>query len=177
MAVDGDNSRFEVVEEFARLGPAGEDGKAGTDDDIEDPLAGITPDFPRRDDSYYQRIDEKLTKRGAVGEKWQVRWYETEKIFARLDGGRFPEAVEILIPLLAESVRNPTANVEGDQVLQQNQDIPDRIDAALGVIYRARTGTMAGVSEFVQACNTYARYGAAGPDDKMGTEDDLELPL
>jgi len=173
----GEAERAAAFEEFIRFGPEGADGEAGTADDLADPLAGVAPHFPERGGAYYAEIDATMDARAAIGEEWQARWYETEKVFARLDGGRFDEALSILVPLLAESVKYPAANVDGDWELQRNQDIMDRIDAALGVIYRARTGTTAGVARFISACRQYALYGPAGADDAMGTEDDLAPPI
>lgn len=176
-ALDGESERAAAFEKFARFGTAGEDGEAGTADDLSDPLAGVAPQFPREEDAYYAEVDATMDARARIGQEWQARWYETEKVFARLDGGLFDEALSILVPVLAESVKHPAANIDGDWELQRNQDIMDRIDAALGVIHRSRTGTAAGVGRFVSACKEYVLYGPAGADDTMGTEDDLEPPI
>jgi len=176
-ALDGDGERAAAFEKFVRFGTAGEDGEAGTADDLRDPLAGIAPQFPQKEDAYYAEVDSTMNARAEIGEEWQARWYETEKVFARLNGGRFDEALSILVPVLAESVKYPAANMDGDWELQRNQDIMDRIDAALGVIHRSRTGTAAGLGRFVSACKEYVLYGPAGADDTMGTEDDLDPPI
>ena len=176
-AADGDGDRAAAFERFVRFGPAGEDQEAETADDLSDPLAGVAPQFPKQPDAYYAEVDATMDARGRVAEEWQARWYETEKVFRRLDGGLFDEALAILVPVLAKSVKHPAANVDGDWELQRNQDIMDRIDAALGVIHRSRTGTTAGVGRFVSACKEYVLYGPAGADDTMGTEDDLEPPI
>lgn len=176
-ALDGDRTRAEAFAVFVRLGPAGPDSKLGTGDDLTDPLADVSLQAPTRQPAYYQALDRTLDARAAVGEDWQARWYETEKIFARLDGARIDDALELTVSLLAVSVKLPAANVDGNWELQRNQDILDRINAALGAAYRAKNGTVAGLDEFVAACGKYARYGPAGQDGRMGTDDDLAVPL
>lgn len=176
-AIDGNRTRAEAFAVFVRLGPAGPDLKLGTDDDLTNPLADVSLQTPARQPGYYEALDRTLDARASVGEDWQVRWYETEKVFARLDGGRIDDALGLAVPLLAVSVKLPAGNVDGDWELQRNQDILDRINAALGAAYRAKHGTVAGLDEFVAACGVYARYGPAGKDGRMGTDDDIAVPL
>lgn len=176
-ALDANDTRANAFEEFARLGPAGPDKQKGTPDDLDNPIADVAPQAPPRDEAYYREVDRTMDARSAISEEWQTRWYETEKIFARLDGGAFDEALRLAAAALAESIKHPHGNVDGDWELQRNQDIIDRIDVSLGVVYRARSGTVAGMFEFIESCKEFALYGPAGKDDRMGTADDLAVPI
>lgn len=176
-AADGNDTRAQAFEEFARLGPAGADGQGGTADDLENPIADVSVAVLERGGDFYTEFDRTIDARKVLGEDWQARWYETEKAFSRLDGGRFDEALGLLVKSLAEAVKFPAANTDENWQLQRNQDILDRILAGLGVVYRARTGTVAGASAFVKACLDYVRLGPAGEDKRMGTDDDLKAPI
>jgi len=177
IAVDGDRESAKAFEQFVQFGPVGADGRTPTSDDLTNPLADVEPYFPKRTLEDYARIDESISARAAMGAAWQGRWYETERIFARLDGGDFEAAATQVAPLLAQSAKYPADNIDGEWQLQRNQDILDRIAAALGVIYRASHGTTNGVDGFVHSCFKYARYGPAGKDKTLGTGDDLKPPL
>ncbi len=173
----GNADRAAAFERFARSGPADISDPPDTTGHAADPLADVVAHFPERSDDYYAQLDAAVDARAAVSERWQGRWYETDKVFARLNGGRMDEALVILVPLLAESVRYIDRQSDDGATPQQNQDIMDRIEIALSVIYRSRTGTAAGVDSFIAACKAYALYGPAGPDGRMGTADDLRPPL
>jgi hypothetical protein len=176
-AVDGNDVRAKAFGEFARLGPAGADGQAGTADDLLDPLKDVKVTVLKKDRAYYDDYDKAIDARAAVSGTWETRWYDTEKAYARLDGGEFDEAFGMLAGYLADSIKYPAANSEDDDELQHNQNILDRITSGLGVAYRAKTGTMCGAKDFIQACVKYARFGPAGEDGWMETPDDLRPPM
>jgi hypothetical protein len=176
-ALDGNDARAKQFEEYAKLGPAGPDGKRGTADDLKDPVKDVAlTDFTKPKEFYIQ-YDRTIDDRAAVSATWEKAWYETEKAYARLDGGDFDGAVDILIATLSNEVSVPYAKDDENWDLQKIQDIIDRIQAGLGVVYRGKTGTIAGVDAFIQACMDYAKYGPAGKDGRMGTADDLNPPM
>lgn len=177
VSLDGNDERARAFGKFARFGPAGIDGQAGTNDDLTNPLVNVSPQFPQSGLTEYANIDATMDTRTALGGEWQAHWYETQKAFGRLNGGDLEEALSILVPLLLDSAKYPAGNSEENWELQSNQDILDRINAGLGVIYRAKYGTVFGVDDFRQKCLDYARYGPPGLDDRMGTEDDLAAPI
>jgi hypothetical protein len=177
VALDSNDERAKAFALFARLGPAGEDGQLGTGDDLVDPISSVKALFRVEGVPDPVGVEAEIAARQEGAEEWQVRWYETEKAFAMLDRGDFDGALDVVVPCLAISIKYPAARVDGNWELQRNQDILDRIIAGLGVIYRSRNGTIAGVERFTGRCLDYARFGPVGKDDKMGTEDDIEPPV
>jgi hypothetical protein len=177
VAADGNDTRAKQFGEYGKLGPAGPDGKAGTADDLKDPLKAVSHAEFAKPKEFYADYDKTIDDRAAVSATWEKAWYETEKAYARLDGGDFDGAANILVATLSEEIKVPYGKDDENWDLQKIQDIIDRIQAGLGVVYRGRLGTTAGVNEFIQSCMDYAKYGMAGKDGKMGTADDLKPPM
>lgn len=181
IALHGDGVSASAFEEYARLGPWGEDGKPGTEDDIKSPIDDIPVLYPHqeRNEDWYKSLDRSLSDRAAMHEFSQdlITWYDTGKAFARLEGGRVEEAMEILVAILGDVAGRPAAHDTDNLELLVNQDILDRVTVGLSVAYRTVNGTIAGMDAYIDSCRNYAKYGSTGPDNRIGTEDDLAVPL
>jgi len=176
-AVDGHPARANEFEQYALYGPAGPDGAAGTEDDVEDPLAQVSPEPIVPDGDHLKEYDAVIDRRAAVTDGWDRDWYETQKAFERLNCAAFTDAAGLLVEVLAEQVQRPHAPEEENWELKRVQQIIDRAQAGLGVVYRAREGTAAGLEEFRKTCLDYVVYGPPGKDQEIGTEDDLAPPI
>ena len=181
LAADGNDVRAKAFERFVRVGRAGVDGKLGTADDLPDPIPSAAGESKEEREAFYKPLDAGVDLCATVGaaKPWPMTdpeqsWYQTEKVFVRLDAADFDGAWEVLVPILAEAVRRPAGDVDGQKVMQRNQGVVDRLAAALSVIARARGASIAGAREFVTNCLDYAKHNP-GPDGVLGTQDDLEL--
>jgi len=176
VALDGNDKRAGVFERYATYGPDGIDGKSGTADDLSDPLRGVRLTLFKRDAAFYRQFDETIVRRAELCSRWERAWYDTERAYARLEGAEFETARATLMETL-KSMSWLAHEQSGDWELQKIQDIVDRTTVGLGVVYRAKTGTVAGLDAFITNCVDYAKYGQAGTDGVEGTADDLEAPI
>ncbi len=176
-ALDGDSSRADAFPLFAEFGPAGPDATVGTSDDLENPLPGLVLLSVSPDEPTIEEVDAALDARMTLAEDSQRRWYLSAKAIARINRGDFNSGITMAASCLAEAIKHPAGNVDGQPEFQRNQDILDRVTAALSAGYRARTATYAGAEKFIDSCMEYVRLGPAGKDGWMETDDDLEAPL
>jgi len=150
-AMDGSLYRANQYIVYQRFGPAGEDGKAGTEDDLKDPSAGITTSPMPAD------VRNALTaiahKAGNDMEVHEARGYA---YFALGDYRKGFNSMRTAYAL---------ADLSGVSLARAIQDLAAAIKAHDGHIYRA--------NRYLD----YQRYGAAGPDGKPGTDDDIINPL
>lgn len=176
IAADGNDKRAKLFETYALNGPAGLDGRTGTKDDLSDPLKDVPLTIFKRDSLFYAEYDKKINEREAVADEKDLPWYETEKAYARLNGADFDMAATLLMKTLQSEVWMPRGR-SADWEVQRVQDVMDRITAGLGIVYRAKKGTVAGMDAFITNCLNYAKYGPAGDDLRDGTADDLADPF
>jgi hypothetical protein len=134
---------------FQRYGPAGEDGKPGTADDLENPLKGLTPAIP---EPLAQCVRAEAEKRIA-GKDFRTAG------FLLLAGARVPDALAAFRQARTRTV------FDGRALLEHAYDV-------LAVL-KARDGHVFGADAYLD----FQRYGPAGKDGKTGTPDDLRDPL
>ncbi len=134
---------------FQKHGPAGADGREGTDDDLTNPLAE-TP-YP----DYARRIKAFEAHHATLRDDAEAAAYLA---YAMLASGRPREALEHYLDAFRKS------------------DLRGLQDVARALVFqgvRAVRGHAAGM----EACFDYLRHGPAGPDGQAGTDDDLSDPL
>jgi len=176
IALDGNDKRAKRFRAYAPNGPAGPDGRKGTADDIANPIEKVSLDIFKKDDAFYGDFDSAIDRRASVASEKDRAWYETEKAYARLSGGEFDRAAILLMSVLKSQAWVPHSHA-GDREKIRVQDTIDRAVAGLSVVYRGRTGTVAGMDGFCKRCLDYATYGPAGQDGREGTADDLQSPI
>lgn len=148
-AIDKNLGRANALINYQRFGPAGEDQKDGTDDDLKDPLEA----FPRP--AYPDREKPFAEARKQAGD--DVRAMRV-RAMTYLYSGHPKEALRCLIDAFGR------APPEGIAVTGQEMIL-------LGA--RAVRGHSVGMDVFFNFVN----YGPAGPDRKAGTADDLADPF
>jgi len=179
LQVGQDSALADSFEQYAINGPAGPDGQVGTGDDLSDPFADIGLDIFGRDARYYEQFDKTIRDRQKMAPEWAVEWYEVERAYARLDGAEFEDAGRILTEVLTRVVQSKYDGVysnAGEWALRQREYTIQLARIGLGIVYKARNGTVSGLEVFLEQCEDYARFGPAGSDARIGTEDDLSLP-
>ncbi len=148
-AVDGHVARANQVINFQRFGPAGEDGKLGTADDLTDPLASLPrPSYPDRERAFAEA-------RKKAGDTAQASRY---RALTWIYTGHPKEALQCFLDAFARST--------GEDYRLLGQEL-----IVIGA--RAVRGHAVGLKEFVD----YVNFGPAGPDGKPGTADDLKDPF
>jgi tetratricopeptide (TPR) repeat protein len=147
---DGDDpARANAMLAFQQYGPAGPDGKTGTDDDLKDPLAEVGyQSLPRREQAL------ESFRRSAGDTAAACRYRAMSYIYT----GRPDEALKHFMDAFARCPFGQLQSCGEDMVV-------------IGL--RAVKGTAAVVDE---ACK-YVSFGPAGPDGKSGTADDLADPF
>ena len=149
-ACDGTIHRLNQFLSFQRYGPAGQDGKPGTDDDLKNVLPSVeVATTPERD----QMLQDVLDKQPDDYRGHRLRGY----VYLFMDKPK--EAVAEF------KLAYQLCPVE-EKAVQQAVD-----DAAVGL--RAYHGTVLAAQEFLE----FQQYGPNGGDGKKGTEDDIEDPL
>ena len=134
---------------YQRFGPAGEDGKAGTDDDPQDPLDAFGyPSCPDR-----ERVFADARKR--AGQDAQAARH---RALTYAFTGHPKEALEHLLDAFSRA--------SGSDFKRIGQDL-----IVIGV--RSARGHAVGLQPYVDFIN----FGPAGPDGKLGTADDLKDPF
>ena len=148
-SLDGHVGRANQMINFQRYGPAGEDEKPGTPDDLKDPLAGLPrPAYPGRERAFAEACK-------TAGDTAQAsRFRALTCIYA----GHPKEALKAYLDAFARST--------GDEYRTMGQDL-----IVIGA--RAVRGYAVGLKDFVD----YVNLGPAGPDGKPGTPDDLKNPF
>jgi pentatricopeptide repeat protein len=148
-SIDKNLGRANALINYQRFGPAGEDQKAGTDDDLKDPLEA----FPRP--AYPEREKAFAAARKQAGDDMKAMRY---RAITYLYTCHPKEALRCFIDAFGRAA-------------------PDEVQAAgqemilLGA--RAARGHSVGTDVFFHFVN----YGPAGPDRKPGTDDDLADPF
>lgn len=180
-AADGNAVRARLFEEYALYGSAGRDGAMSTGDDLQDPLAGVSLAVFERPDEYYAELDGVIDARAAMGSPrmyyaywWQQRWFAVEKAFARIEGGRFAEAYDLLVPLLLDAVRKSHESLSSSEALR-NQNLIDRLREGLIAVFKSQTNSVVYAARQTEAHFRLAEYGPTGPDGVMGTADDISI--
>jgi len=149
-ASDGSVHRANSFLAYQRYGKAGEDRKVGTDDDLANPFSEIgNTNLPERE----ERFKAALKK---IPRTWDGRLARAR--LCHIWGQPIAALKELkvafaLCPLEQEPLQRVT-----DQVVSTLVEITG--DVSLG-------------DSFIQ----FQKFGAAGPDGKMGTDDDLKNPV
>jgi tetratricopeptide (TPR) repeat protein len=134
---------------FQKHGPAGEDGRPGTGDDLTDPLAEVGyPSYPQREKAFAQA-------RARAGDDADASRF---RALTWLYTGRPREALRMYLDAFARSDMGSLSRIGRDLVV-------------VGV--RAVQGHPHGLERFFAFLN----YGPAGPDGKLKTADDLANPF
>jgi tetratricopeptide (TPR) repeat protein len=148
-SIDGHVARANQMINFQRYGPAGEDSKPGTADDLTDPLAPLPrPSYPERERAFAEA-------RKKAGDTAQASRY---RALTWLYTGRPKEALKGFLDAFARST--------GEDYRALGQDL-----IVIGA--RAVRGHAVGLKDFVD----YVNHGPDGPDGKPGTPDDLKDPF
>jgi tetratricopeptide (TPR) repeat protein len=148
-AIDKHVGRANQMINFQRFGPDGEDGKAGTADDLNDPLIAMgRPAYPERERAFAG------ARRKAGDTAAASRYRALTYIYA----GQPKEALKHYIDAFARARGNDFRTMGNDLIV-------------IGA--RAVRGHAVGLKAFADFVN----YGPAGPDGKPGTPDDLTDPF
>lgn len=135
---------------FQSHGPHGKDGKKGTEDDIEDPLAQVRYSPPAEIEALFKKTLDGL-KTDFQGRRWRSYLY--------LYWGKSELALKELV-------------LRYDEAPLEQKALDEAIDDLI-VALKAYCGhTLAG-ERFMD----YQKFGPKGKDGKLGTEDDLTDPL
>jgi tetratricopeptide (TPR) repeat protein len=148
--LDGNVARANQLLSQLRWGRVGPDGKAGTADDLPDPLASVSPAAnPERDGAFLQALAAQGADwRGCLAKATLFRYWNKPKDAL----GELQKAFRL-------------APMEQD---------------GIGRILAATMRVLMDVSGDPQVAERYAeyqRYGVPGPDGKKGTKDDLTDPV
>jgi len=135
---------------FQANGPAGADGKKGTEDDTTDPLAAVQWTPPAEIETLFERTLKDLPEDFA-GRRWRGYLY--------LYWGKPGEALKEFV------ARYDACPLEQKAIDQCIDDVVVALKAHCG-------HTLAG-EQFMD----YQKYGPKGKDGKLGTEDDLQDPI
>ena len=156
-AIDGHVHRANQYLLYQRYGPAGEDGKPDTDDDLTNPLKELPEDYwqkhappdPDLDAKFQAAIDEQEdTMRGHRARGYlYLAWGKPDKAMAEM------KAAYRLCPLSQRDL------------LRAITDIAVAIKGVDGDIFRANRYLL------------YMKHGPKGKDGIAGNEDDLKNPL
>jgi tetratricopeptide (TPR) repeat protein len=134
---------------FQKHGPAGADGREGTEDDLVDPLAETPyPAYPRRRKAFEAH-------HATLPDDAQAARYFA---YAMLASGQPAEALRHYLDAFRKSDLRALQDVARELVF-------------CGV--RSARGYAAGL----EACFEYLQHGPAGPDGREGTDDDLPDPF
>jgi len=148
-AADKDLGRANAFIHFQRLGPAGEDGKPGTADDLASPLEALGyPSYPERERAFA----EARKRAGDDARAMRLR------ALTYLYTARPKEALRCFLDAFARCGTDEFQAMGQDMIL-------------IGA--RAVRGHPAGLDAFFDFVN----FGPAGPDGKTGTADDLADPF
>lgn len=147
--IDKNFGRANAFINFQRYGPAGEDGKVGTDDDIKNPLE----EFPRP--SYPEREKAFEAARKKAGDDSKAMRFRAQTY---LYSGKPKEALRCFMDAFGRCTPDELQQAGPDMILTGA---------------RAVRGYCTGLEVFFQFVN----YGPAGPDGKTGTADDLADPF
>jgi len=150
MARDGHLVGANAFRRYQVYGPAGPDRKAGTPDDIANPLAGAA--FKA------DAATDRLLKAAVDGQPDSAKGHRARG-WIYLLWCKPKEALKAFRQAFA------LCSLDATEMTRAAQDI------ALGL--KALEGTPAGMAAFAQ----YQRYGPNGPDGRKGTRDDLKDPL
>ncbi len=147
--LDGHVGRANQMIAFQRFGPAGEDGKPGTEDDPRSPLRAVGyPRYPEREKAFAKARDEAGDT--AMGSRHCAMTY--------IYTGHPQEALRQFLDAFGRATGGDFRRIGYDLL-------------ALGV--RSVRGHPVGLQPFVDFVN----YGPAGADGKSGTADDLIDPF
>lgn len=149
-ALDGHPLRANRYLLYQRHGPAGEDGKPGTRDDIENPLAGVPIELPG---GVIKRFDAEIVRCGPdfAGIRRRAKLL--------LASGRAQEG------LAAMRKAYGLSSLDQQELDLAVQGMATAIKAVDGHIHRANRYIL------------FQKHGRAGEDGKEGTKDDLTDPL
>jgi len=149
-ALDGNLLRANQYLLYQKLGRAGQDGKPGTADDIQDPLKGVKlPAPPERDQAFQAEIAKCEDTYDGVRRKG----------FLLLAWGKSDEGLRAMRDAYARCGMDERA------LKQAILDVAGAIKAVDGHIVRANQYLL------------YQKHGPDGPDGIKGTQDDLSDPL
>ena len=156
-AIDGHVHRANRYLLYQRRGPAGEDGKPGTEDDLTDPLRELPKDYwdahappdPRVDAAFQAALDEQPN----TYEGYRARGY-LDLAWGRCEKG-------------AEEMREAYKHCP----LTQRGLVQAITDVAVAI--KAQDGDIARANQYL----LFKKHGPKGKDGKPGTEDDLRDPL
>jgi tetratricopeptide (TPR) repeat protein len=148
-AIDKHLGRANALILFQKFGPAGEDGKLGTGDDLTNPLVeGGYPSYPQREKAFE-------AARKAAGDDAEASRYRATTF---LYSGRPKDALRLYLDALARC---------------RLDEYPRYAREAVTMGVRAVQGHACGLERFYD----YLAYGPAGPDGKLNTADDLKDPF
>lgn len=149
--IDGNVTRANAVILFQQYGPAGQDGRAGTADDLTNPLASVPyPKFPRREEAFARF-------RPLAGDTAEASRY---RALTYIYSGRPAEA----LPHFAEALRRKHGSPS---------DIHRAIHELVVIGVRDAQGHSVDLRRFFE----FIRCGPAGRDGEPGTPDDLKDPF
>jgi hypothetical protein len=153
-AVDGNRDRIGQFLLFQKYGPAGPDGRVGTEDDVKNILEGIQPPA---DAARQAALDVSL---GYY--VWDLPSYDQQrkKGYLLLLTGQPKQA---LVAFQKEYSTCPVADAKA---------LGNATDDILRAL-KAITGNLQAGERFL----AFQKYGAAGPDGQAGTGDDLKDPV
>jgi len=148
-ALDNNIGRANQFINYQRFGPAGEDGKPGTADDLTDPLPALGyPSYPERERAF----DKVRKEAGDDDEASRLRAY------TYIYTGKPKEALRHFLDMVGRVQSDRFKYVAPELII-------------VGV--RAARGYAGDMQPFVD----YVNYGPAGPDGRTGTADDLKDPF
>jgi tetratricopeptide (TPR) repeat protein len=148
-ALDGHVGRANELLNYQRFGPAGEDGKAGTKDDLNDPLADVPyPKLPQRE----RALAEARTRAGddATASRFRAATFTYT--------GHPTQALKMYLDAFARATAREFQSAGYDMIV---------------VGARAVRGHAVGLETFFDFVN----HGPNGPDGRKGTADDLDDPF
>ena len=152
--IDDNPTRANAFVNFQRFGPAGEDKEPGTDDDLSNPLDALGyPAYAERERAFAEA--RRRAGDDAAGSRFRaLTWVYS---------ARPKEALKCFADAFARS----------DVVHRGDRDQVKAARDMVGIGVRAVRGHAVGLDAFYR----FVRYGPAGPDGKLNTEDDLEDPF
>jgi tetratricopeptide (TPR) repeat protein len=148
-AIDKHVGRANAFILFQKFGPAGEDGKPGTPDDLTNPLADAGyPTYPLREKAF------EAARKAAADDAEASRFRAATWLYC----GRPKDALRCYLDALARC---------------RLEEYPRYAREAVIMGVRPVQGHAHGLERFYD----YLAYGPAGPDGKLNTDDDLKDPF